>query len=116
MGRTGETLAPRGYRARGELLRGTLFIDESRTVEIAVVPSTEYLLAGSCDADCTGLSLVVAGPTGYQLDAARGGLAPAVRIAAPTSRANYRLTITMDGCRVSPCRYAVGVFDRSVIR
>lgn len=116
LSRTGETLTPRGYRSRGVLVQGTLFVDESRTVDVPVVPATEYLLAGSCDADCTGLSLVVSGPTGYQLDAARGGVVPVVRIRAGQVHATYRLTITMAGCRVSPCRYAVGLFDRPAPR
>lgn len=114
LARTSEMLTPRGYRPRGLVAEGTLFVEESRTVEVPVAPDTEYLLAGGCDADCTALSLVLSKPTGYQTDAARGpGVFPVVRIASTGTSGSYRLTITMMGCRVSPCRYGVAAFERA---
>jgi hypothetical protein len=114
LARTGEALTPGGYRVRSLAAEGTLFVGESRQVDLPVTAGTEYLLAGSCDADCTALSLVLANSTGYQVDAARGpGVTPVVRIAPTGATGPYRLTITMMGCRVSPCRYGVAVFERA---
>lgn len=117
LARTGEVLAPRGYRVRGVAAEGTLFVGESRRLDLSLAAGMEYLLAGSCDADCTALSLVLANPTGYQVDAARGpGVTPVVRIVPSGATGSHRLTITMTGCRVSPCRYGVALFERALPR
>jgi hypothetical protein len=70
----------------------------------------EYVVLGSCDDDCGVLHLRVANETGYDLDADRGrGNAPLVRLSPPRS-GEYRITVTMGACRVSPCRYSVALF------
>jgi hypothetical protein len=115
--RASESLGVRGYRAVGSPAGGMLFVDESTRFEISVSSAAEYLLVGVCDDDCRGLSLVISNPTGYEVDAARGpGNAPMVRVGPPVLAGTYRVTLTMTGCRVSPCRYGVGTYVRRVQR
>lgn len=111
--RTSQSLQARGYRAAGAPATGTLFVDESERLEIPVSGTAEYLLVGTCDDDCSRLSLVISNPTGYEVDAARGpGNAPIVKIDPPMLPGMYRVTVTMAGCRVSPCRYGVATYVR----
>jgi hypothetical protein len=115
--RASESLGGRGYRAVGSPAGGMLFVDESARFEVSVSSAAEYLLVGVCDDDCRGLSLVISNPTGYEVDAARGpGNAPMVRVGSPVLAGTYRVTVTMTGCRVSPCRYGVGTYVRRVER
>lgn len=113
LARLRETLAPQGYRLVGRVVAGELFVDESRQVPLATVRGTAYLVGAICDADCTGLALVLSDASGYQVDAARAPVpAPVVRLGAEQPRGPYRLTVTLTGCQVSPCRYAVELFER----
>ncbi len=115
--RGGETVRAQGYRDAGPLASGLLFVGESRQLDLSLGENAEYLLLGGCDADCTGLELVVSNATGYQTDAARGpGTTPVVRIDPGAARGPHRLTITLSGCRVSPCRYGVELFIRRAAR
>lgn len=115
--RASGSLEVRGYRSVGTPAKGMLFVDESARLEVSVSDGTEHLLVGTCDDDCSGLSLVISNPTGYEVDAARGpGNAPMVRVGPPMLAGTYRVTVTMTGCRVSPCRYGVGTYMRRVER
>jgi hypothetical protein len=111
--RTTEVLTGRGYTPTGPRHRGMLNAEDSDRVEVPVTNGAEYVLVGTCDDDCTGLKLVIANPTGYEIDAARGpGNAPIIRVTPPVLPGQYRVTVTMAGCRVSPCRYGVQVYMR----
>jgi len=115
--RTTQSLNARGYRAAGARVSGLLFVDESTRLEMPVSGTAEYLLVGTCDDDCSGLSLVISNPTGYEVDAARGpGNAPIVKVDPPMLPGMYRITVTMAGCRVSPCRYGVATYVRRLPR
>jgi hypothetical protein len=94
-----------------------LTTDESERLEFPVLAGAEYILVGSCDDDCTGLHLVIANPTGYQIDAARGsGNSPIVRVPRSALPGGYHVTVTMAACRVSPCRYGVAVYRKNIGR
>lgn len=111
--RSTQSLQARGYRPAGTPLTDMLFVDESARLEIPVSGAAEYLVVGTCDDDCSGLSLVITNPTGYEVDAARGpGNAPIVKVGPPMLPGIYRVTVTMGGCRVSPCRYGVATYVR----
>ena len=61
----------------------------------------------------SGNAMVLASPTGYEIDAARQpGRAKAVRVTPATLSGNYRLTLKLTGCRISPCRYGAATFVR----
>jgi hypothetical protein len=112
--RTTRTLKARGYQSAGAPATGMLFVDQSERIEIPVSGTAEYLLVGTCDDDCAGLAMVISNPTGYEIDAARGpGNLPMVKVGPPMLAGRYRVTVTMAGCRVSPCRYGLAVFTRS---
>lgn len=111
--RTGETLAQQGYRPGRDLVMGELFVGESRQLTVPTAQGTEYVLAGSCDGDCDGLALELSDNAGYQVDVARArSPAPVVRLGAVQPRGPYHVTVTLTGCRVSPCRYGVRLFAR----
>jgi len=111
--RTTEVLTGRGYAPTGPRYRGMLNVEESVRFEVPVTRGAEYVLVGTCDDDCTGLKLVIANPTGYEIDAARGpDKVPIIRVAPPALHGQYRVTVTMAGCRVSPCRYGVQAYLR----
>lgn len=108
-----KTLGLRGYQAAGAVRTGLLFVDESARVEFPVSGKGEYVVVGACDEDCNGLQLVIANGTGYELDAARGpSNAPIVKVSSPMLPGIYRVTVTMSGCRLSPCRFGVAAFTR----
>jgi hypothetical protein len=112
--RSARTLADRGYRRAAAPSYGVLLVDQSAKLEFPVTGKDEYVVAGACDNDCTGLQLVIANATGYEIDAARGpGNSPVVKVSPPMLAGTYRVTVTMSGCRVSPCRYGVAAFRRS---
>jgi hypothetical protein len=107
------TLTTSGYRPLGQPWLGMLFVDESVRLEIPLARGEEYVVIGTCDEDCTGLELVLASPTGYEIDAARQpGRAKAVRVTDPAVAGIYRLTVKLAGCRISPCRYGAATFVR----
>lgn len=111
--RSTRLLGERGYSPAGWQIRGLLNTEESERFDVPIAATEEYVVVGTCDDDCTGLHLVVSNPTGYEIDAARGkGNAPIVRITPPALSGNYRVTVTMAACRVSPCRYGVAVYRR----
>lgn len=111
--RSATTLRDRGYQRSGTPRSGLLFVDESEKIEIPVSGSAEIVVVGACDDDCTGLQLVIANGTGYQIDAARGpGNSPIVKVSPPMLSGLYRVTVTMSACKVSPCRYGVEIFSR----
>ena len=115
--RSARLLRERGYAPAGREYRGLLSTEESERFEVPVNAGGEYVIVGVCDDDCTGLHLVVSNPTGYEIDAARGsGNAPIVRIASPALPGAYRVKVTMAGCRVSPCRFGVALYRRTVGR
>jgi hypothetical protein len=106
-------LGERGYAPAGRPHRGLLNAGESDRFDVPVVRGAEYVVVGTCDDDCTGLELVIANPTGYEVDAARGpGNAPIVRVTPPALPGPYRVTVSMAGCRVSPCRFGVQAYLR----
>ncbi len=111
------SLGDRGYRQYGPARSGLLFVDETARIEVPVSGKAEYLVLGVCDDDCTGLQLVIANGTGYEIDAARGpGNSPMVRVVPPILPGTYRITVKMSGCGMSPCHYGVGVFRRPEVR
>ncbi len=111
--RSNRTLASQGYRASGQAKYGLLFLDESSKLEFPVSGKGDFLVVGACDRDCTGLQLVIANATGYEIDAARGpGNTPVVKVSAPMTPGSYRVKVTLSGCRVSPCRFGVAPFER----
>lgn len=112
LARSTRLLRERGYAAAGRQFRGLLNTEESDRLEVPVARG-EYVIVGTCDDDCTGLHLVVSNPTGYEIDAARGpGNAPIITIRPPALTGAYLVTVTMAGCRVSPCRYGIMVYQR----
>jgi hypothetical protein len=111
--RSATTLKDRGYQRLGLPVFGLLFVDESGKFEFPVSGSAELMVVGACDDDCNDLQLVITNGTGYEIDAARGpGNTPVVRVSPPMLSGRYRVTVTMAGCKMSPCRYGVAAFSR----
>jgi hypothetical protein len=111
--RSATTLRDRGYQTSAAPKFGLLFVDESGKIEFPVSGNAEFVVVGACDDDCTGLQLVIANGTGYEIDAARGpGNSPVVKVSPPMLPGLYRVTVTLSGCKVSPCRYGVAAFIR----
>lgn len=111
--RSAQTLSERGYQSIGAPRFGLLFVDESGKLEFPVSGNAEFIVVGACDNDCNGLQLVITNGTGYEIDAARGpGNSPVVKVSPPMLSGMYRVTVTMSGCKVSPCRYGVVAFSR----
>jgi hypothetical protein len=89
---------------------GALSDGESDLLSIELRAGVPYAVIGVCDADCFDVDLRLFTPDGTLLERdVRLTDVPFVMFQ-PSTSGTYRLEITMSGCAVSPCRYAVGSF------
>lgn len=100
-------LAAEGYRREGELLAGSLLLEESTDIPVTLDHPGQYALVGVCDRDCSALDLVIITATRYELDADRSGTPRPIVRAPAREPGRYVVRVTMAGCRVAPCRYGV---------
>ncbi|HEY3279961.1 MAG TPA: hypothetical protein VGJ83_05565 [Gemmatimonadales bacterium] len=85
--------------------------EESEASAVTLNAGRGYAVVGVCDADCSGLHLVVSTAAGSDIAADRsGGGVPLVRIT-PRETGSYRVKAVMAACRMSPCWYGVAVVE-----
>lgn len=104
----------RGFVQAGSQLTGALFLEESEHRTIPLAAGGNYLMVAVCDADCRTLNLVLSNPHGDEIAYDRQeGNVPLVETTGARG-GDYRLKVIMRECLVSPCRYGVMVFRKSV--
>jgi hypothetical protein len=112
LSRAAQMLSDRGYRPTPASFVGALFAGESEVRELFLPAGANVVVVGVCDDDCGGLGLVVSNRTGYELAADRGvGNVPLVRVT-PETAGMYRVKVSMQSCRISPCRYGIAVWRK----
>jgi hypothetical protein len=104
--------ANRGFATAGAPLTGTLGTDESERRPVWLDANVDYLILAVCDGDCRTLNLVLSTPNGDEIAVDRQeGNVPLLQLRSGGS-GNYQVRVIMGGCRVSPCRYGVGVYRK----
>lgn len=109
--RIGLNLAEAGFSSTHQREVGWLDDDESTTFSVWLEAGTEYVIRGTCDADCSDLDLElkrngrVVGRDFAPDDVPEVG-------ARPRSPGWYQVRVIMASCEIEPCGYAVGTFGR----
>lgn len=88
---------------------GPLNMDESESLVMQMQAGITYDIVGACDEDCSELHLLLSTASGNDMavDRASENL-PIVRFR-PRESGSYRVRVTMEGCRVSPCWFGVAI-------
>lgn len=82
------------------------------SVPVELGRNTSYTVVATCDRDCGRLSLRVTDPRHYDLDADQSPTRrPATRFTTIVGGI-HRVEVTMDACRVDPCRVGVLILRR----
>ena len=99
-----------------EVHTGSLHEDKTAVLDLKVERTTEYLIVGVCDDDCTDLDIVLSDSNGNQLDSdIEADDVP--RVTAKATRSDkFQIKVIMETCSVGPCQFGVGVFAGSQVR
>jgi hypothetical protein len=90
-----------GQLRQGQVMTYTLTLDRNR----------EYIIAGSCDTDCSDLDISLSEPDGRETVADRGNDdQPTVVVRGHGGP--HTIRVSMARCSVGPCRYGVGIFGK----
>ena len=109
--RAAAALHDSGYAPVGGVVSGTLNSGAKDARPLSLTLGAHYVIVGVCDQDCTGLTLALAG-SGGAAGSARGSAArPVLDVTAPAT-ATFQLTVTMTGCRQSPCYWGFQLFRK----
>lgn len=110
--RIGLTLADEGYRPTHNPHTGSLDEDEWTEFRVWLRPGADYVLRGTCDADCTDLDLRLEDDNGYLIDSDYASDdVPEVSVR-PRRAGWFYVRVVMASCTIEPCGYAVGTFGR----
>lgn len=88
---------------------GALNEEEAEIISVALERGVQYSILGVCDHDCTRLRLVLATAASNELALDRDSENLPVLHFTPTVTMQYRIRVVMEGCRMNPCRYGLGV-------
>lgn len=115
---TDERIASQGFERSSVIsngtLRGSLRDSGSETSVVTLRSGVEYVFVGVCDEDCSDLDIILY-RSGSSDAVARDLLrddAPIVRHT-PDASGDYRVYVSMADCDVSPCAYAVRIYERA---
>lgn len=109
--RAAQALRDQGFRQRPEPLTGSLNQGETEQLWIGLRQGGAYALVAVCDSACTDMDLRLLDGASHEVAVAIDPGPPVLRIA-PGRDGKYRLRVVMAACGHSPCRYAVGVFEK----
>lgn len=91
---------------------GMLNEEESASFAVTLERGVAYAILGVCDDDCSRLQLMLATPSNNELALERNSETLPVLQFTPTETMSYRIRVVMEGCRMNPCWYAVGIAPR----
>jgi hypothetical protein len=103
-----EEFTERGARHSGGLAEG-----DSAVIVLQLEAGLQYLVVGVCDEDCSDLDFDITGPTGEQVDEDYELDDTPIVAAEVKTAGGYSLTVSMAGCSVELCGFAVAVFAKS---
>jgi hypothetical protein len=110
--RIGHAIQALGVKSRAHArisTSGPLNADESESFPLDLQAGISYAIVGTCDNDCDRLGLVLA-RAGNDVTGDRGGSMPILRYT-PRTTERFDVTVRMLECQVSPCWYALAVFQ-----
>lgn len=88
---------------------GMLNEEESASFVVTLLGGVSYAILGVCDDDCVRLQLALATPANNELAVERNSESFPMLQVTPTETTRYRIRVVMEGCRMNPCWYAVGI-------
>lgn len=92
---------------------GVLNGEESESFVVTLVGGVSYTILGVCDDDCSRLQLVLATLANSEIALERHSEGFPVLRFTPTATTQYRIRVVMEGCRMNPCWYGVGITPSS---
>ena len=92
---------------------GTLNGDEAESFVVTLRGGVSYSILGVCDEDCTRLQLVLVTLANSEIALERHSEGFPVLRFTPTATTQYRIRVVMEGCRMNPCWYGVGITPSS---
>ncbi|HEX4575338.1 MAG TPA: hypothetical protein VH158_09415 [Gemmatimonadales bacterium] len=110
--RTATALRRQGLEPTGAPRVGPMLVDESAWFSVTLRAGVSYAIVGACDNDCSGLDLALYSDAHNEVEAERGSAVPMVKVT-PRETLQYRVKVTLTGCRLSPCWYGIGVYRQA---
>ncbi len=104
--------APQGYALRDEMQVGSLYQGQATSYTFTAREGSDYMVVANCDSDCGDVDVVVSEPDGREVVADRDNTNLAVVKLPGGHPGTHRITVSMPGCRVNPCRFGLGLFTR----
>jgi hypothetical protein len=112
----GDVLERRGYQLSEEIYTGALSNGESESLSLELEGRAGgYAIIAVCDADCDDVDLFLSNLYGEIVSSDdEPDDTPLVTVPAgrPGVRMKYRIKVSMESCKSSPCYYGIGIFDR----
>jgi hypothetical protein len=100
-----------GFTLTDPVQFGALRDGQTMTYTLTLDRNRDYILAASCDTDCTDLDISLSEPDGRESVADRGASdQPAVVVRGHGG--THTIRVTMARCGVGPCRFGLGVFGK----
>jgi hypothetical protein len=100
-----------GFTMTDPIQFGALRQGQTMTYTLTLERNREYVLAGSCDTDCSDLDVALGESDGSEVVADRGA-DDQPSIVVRGHGGTHTVRVTMARCSVGPCRYGLGVFAR----
>jgi len=92
---------------------GSLNGDEAASFVVTLRAGVSYSILGVCDEDCSRLQLVLMTLANSEIALERNSEGFPVLRFTPTETVQYRIRVVMEGCRMNPCWYGVGITPSS---
>jgi hypothetical protein len=101
-----------GYSPTDPVQFGQLRQGQTMTYTLTLDRSRQYILAASCDTDCSDIDVSLSEPDGTEVVADRANDdQPAVFIRGGHG-GTHTVRVTMARCSSNPCRFGLGVFSK----
>lgn len=101
-----------GYKRSHTMQPGSLKPSESASFPVDVRRGLTYAFFGVCDSDCADLDIALYNPSGRLVEQDIRANDEPLLLLQPTVTGQYRVRVTMAGCSVSPCFYAIGGYQK----
>jgi hypothetical protein len=92
---------------------GMLNGDEAESFVVTLRAGVSYVILGVCDEDCSRLQLALMTLANSEIALERHSEGFPVLRFTPTATTQYRIRVVMEGCRMNPCWYGVGITPSS---
>jgi len=99
------------YKLRSYIM-GALNEDATESWTFPLNASTDYIVTGACDVDCSDIDIVVMDPNGNEVNADRLADDQPIVEFATKGTGKYTVQIEMYSCSVEPCYFGFGIFHR----